>query len=203
MALARPMQSDTSAYASRLYALVNRWDSRHLDTVERILNPQEEERLLEIGCGRGHLTKRLRQLGTDAVGVDANPNAAEMAVTEGVVAMDATDLEFDDDYFDHLVSVHAIEHIDAIDVALSEMSRVLKPGGKALHIYPAEPVQGIWAVPTAVILHGNPFKATEVHCNWLYPSKLARLARPHGFDEIHSEFNLLTSPQFVSLFQLT
>ena len=189
------------SYDSKRYALVNRWDPRHLETVERLLAPAPGERILEVGCGRGHLTKRLRAIGAHAVGIDANPHAADVAVTDGIETMDAASLSFESDTFDKIVSVHAIEHIPPIDEAFSEMSRVLKPGGQALYIYPAEPIKGIWAVPTAIILYGNPFKATTVHCHWLWPSKLRSIAEPNGLQERHAEFNLLSSPQFVSLFQ--
>ncbi len=189
------------SYDSKRYALVNRWDPRHLETVERLLAPKQGERILEVGCGRGHLTKRLRALGANAVGIDANPHAADVAVTDGIETMDAASLTFADNSFDKIVSVHAIEHIPPIGEAFSEMSRVLKPGGVALYIYPAEPIKGIWAIPTAIILHGNPFKATTVHCHWLWPSRVRSIAEPNGLLELHNEFNLFSSPQFVSLFK--
>ncbi len=190
------------SYDSKRYALLNRWDPRHLLTVERLLGPKPGERVLEIGCGRGHLNKRLREGGIDAVGIDANPQAAEHAVSDGVVTMDAAHLKFADDSFDKIVSVHAIEHIPPIEDAFAEMARVLKPGGTALFVYPAEPIKGIWAVPTAVILHNNPLKAAQVHCNWLWPARLREVAGPVGFTELHNEFHLLSTPQFVSLFRL-
>ena len=172
-------------------------------TVATHLDPRAGERILEVGCGRGHLTKRLRDLGADAVGIDANPHAAAEAVTEGVTTGNAEALAYPDDSFDKIVSVHAIEHIPNIEAAFSEMARVLKPGGKALFIYPAEPIQGIWAVPTAVVLHGNPLRARDVHCNWLWPSKVRGIAEPLGLVHDHSKFMLLSSPQFVSLFSKT
>lgn len=135
-------------YESKQYALVNRWDERHMKTVHRLLDPQPGERILEVGAGRGHLTKRLRDLGADAVGIDANPHAAEVAVTDAVFTMRAENLEYGDSSFDKVVSIHAIEHVPEIEGALSEIARVLKPGGIAMLIYPAEPVQGIWAIPT-------------------------------------------------------
>ncbi len=187
-------------YDSSRYAMMNRWDPRHMVTVAEHLDPRAGDRILEVGCGRGHLTKRLRDLGADAIGIDANPHAAEQAVTEGVSTGDAEALEFPDNTFDKIVSVHAIEHIPDIEAAFSEMSRVLKPGGKALFIYPAEPIQGIWAVPTAIILHRNPLKARQVHCNWLWPSRVRKIAEPTGLVHDHSKFMLLSSPQFVSLF---
>ncbi len=137
----------------------------------------------------------------EAIGIDANPRASEVAVTPHVRTMRAEALDFADARFDKIVSIHAIEHIPELDGALAEMARVIRPGGRALFVYPAEPIQGIWAVPTAVILHGNPFKARMVHCQWLWPSKVRRMTAEHGFRHLHSEFNLLSSPQFVTLLE--
>jgi hypothetical protein len=69
-----------------------------------------------------------------------------------------------------------------------------------MFIYPAEPIQGLFAIPTSVILHGTPFKAREVHCHKLSPGKVRRIAEPVGLIETHHEFNLWKSPQFVSVF---
>jgi len=188
------------SYDSKRYALVNRLDGRHVVNVRRLVEPEAGARVLEVGCGRGYLTRELAKMGLDVTGIDANPRAVELAVTESVRYMRAEALEFDDQSFDHVIAVHSIEHIPELDGAFSEMARVLKPGGTAFFIYPAEPIKGIWAVPTAIILHNNPFKATQVHCNWLWPKKVRRLVEPHGFSHLHSEFNLLSSPQFLSLF---
>jgi ubiquinone/menaquinone biosynthesis C-methylase UbiE len=191
----------TTNYDSTRYALVNRWDRRHEQTVRRVLDPQPGERVLEVGCGRGHMTNVLDQWGVDVIGVDANPRAAEVAVSPKVRHMLGEDLDFGDASFDKIVSIHAIEHIPPLESAIEEMARVLKPGGRAVFIYPAEPIRGIWAVPTAVILHRNPLKARQVHCQWLWPSKVRRLTEPRGFDHLHSEFNLISSPQFVTLLE--
>lgn len=187
-------------YDSRRYALVNRWDSSHLATVDRLIAPLSGDRVLEVGCGAGHLTTRLAERGVDVVGIDANPNAAEVAGTDRVSTMRAEALDFPDASFDTIVSVHAIEHIPPLEEALSEMARVLRPGGRALFIYPAEPIMGLYAIPTSIILHGTPRKARQVHCQKLWPAKVRRLVAPHGWIETHREFNLFKSPQFVSRF---
>lgn len=189
-----------SVYDSRRYALVNRWDPSHLETLDRLLPLQPSTTVLEVGCGSGHLTKRLAARGVDIIGVDANPNSAEVAETDRVRTMRAEALDFEDDSFDAIVSVHAIEHIPALEAALIEMARVLRPGGQALFIYPAEPIMGLYAIPTSVILHGTPFKAREVHCHKLWPAKVRRMVEPLGWTETHREFNLFKSPQFVSRF---
>lgn len=188
-------------YDSRRYALINRWDPAHLEKVDRLLDFRNGNRVLEVGCGQGHLTKRLADRGIDITGIDANPNAPEVAESDRVLYMRAEALEFEDESFDIILSVHAIEHIPPLSQALAEMARVLKPAGQALHIYPAEPIMGLYAIPTSVILHGTPFKARQVHCHKLSPSKLRAMMEPIGLRETHHEFNLFKSPQFVSVFE--
>jgi ubiquinone/menaquinone biosynthesis C-methylase UbiE len=183
--------------------LLNRWDSSHLEKVDRLLQLDDGLRVLEVGCGQGHLTKRLAERGLDVTGIDANPNAPEVAGTDRVLHMHGEDLTFDDDTFDVIVSIHALEHIPPLRDAIAEMARVLRKGGRAMHIYPAEPIMGLYAIPTSVILYGTPFRAREVHCHKLWPAKLRRLMEPHGMTEIHHEFNLIKSPQFVSVFEKT
>jgi len=188
-------------YDSRRYVMINRWDPSHLEKVDRLLSLSDGERVLEVGCGQGHLTTRLADRGIDIVGVDANPNAPEIAGTDRVLHMKGEDLDFEDESFDTVLSVHALEHIPPLDRAIAEMARVLKSGGRALHIYPAEPVMGLYAIPTSVIIFGTPFKARKVHCHKLWPSKLRRMMAPVGLVETHHEFNLFKMPQFVSVFE--
>lgn len=189
-----------SDYDSHRYALVNRWDPAHLDTIDRLITLFPGERVLEVGCGAGHLTTRLAGRGIDVTGIDANPNASTIAGSERVLTMRAEALAFDDDTFDAVVSVHAIEHIPNLEEALAEMARVLKPGGRVLFIYPAEPIMGLYAIPTSLILHGTPARAREVHCHKLWPAKLRSMVEPLGWVETHHEFDLFKSPQFVSRF---
>jgi ubiquinone/menaquinone biosynthesis C-methylase UbiE len=190
-----------TVYDSRRYAMINRWDSAHLDTVDRLLTVSSGDRVIEIGCGQGHLTKRLAARGVDIVGIDANPAAPEVAGSGLVRHMTAEKLEFDDCSFDYVLSFHAIEHIPGLETALAEMARVLRPGGKALLVYPAEPIMGVYAIPTSVILHGTPWRAREIHCQKLWPAKLRRLVQPLGLVEVDKEFHLFKTPQFVSVFE--
>lgn len=189
-----------SDYNSSRYALVNRWDPSHLEKVDRLLSLEKGDRVLEVGCGRGLLTNKIAERGVDIVGIDANSTAPELAEGDRVMHMHAEDLSFEDGEFDAIVSVHAIEHIPPLEEAFAEMARVLKPGGKAMFIYPAEPIMGLYAIPTAVILHGSPLKAREVHCHKLSPKKVRSMVEPLGLTETHHEFNLWKSPQFVSVF---
>ncbi len=190
-----------TTYDSRQYASINRWDPSHLKRIDRLVSMKPGDRVLEVGCGQGHLTRALAARGLDIIGIDANPQAAAIAGNGVVRHMVAEALEFGDATFDFVVSVHAIEHIPPLEKALEEMARVLKPGGEAVFIYPAEPIQGLYAIPTSVILHGTPLKAREVHCHKLSPAKLRTMMEPMGMVETGHEFSLFKSPQFASVFE--
>lgn len=190
-----------AGYTSLDYAVRNRWDHSHLRKVDRLLALSPDARVLEVGCGRGHLTTRLAARGIDVIGVDANPMAVEIAGTERVRHMKGESLDFDEASFDVVISIHALEHIPDLELALSEMARVLVGGGRALHVYPAEPIRGLYAIPTSIILHGTPFKAREVHRHKLWPAKLAAMMAGVGLAETHNEFHFFRTPEFASVFE--
>jgi SAM-dependent methyltransferase len=186
-------------YDSRRYAILNRWNPRNFEIIRDWVKPGPGDRVLDVGSGRGHVVNALREFGVEALGIDLNPNAADLALVPHVQTMSATSLEFEDGSFDAVVSFHAIEHIPDIDAALSEMTRVLRPGGRLLLVYPAEPIRGIFAVPTAVILHGSPWKAREVHVHKLNPKILAAKLGTHGLDVERSKFRAWPSPEYATL----
>ena len=185
----------------RRYALRQPWDRRHLATIRRLLDPQPGDRILEVGCGPGHLTRRLEDLGCQATGIDANPEVADTAIARDVRVMRVEELAFPDGHFDKIVAVHAIEHFPRLEQALAEMARVLRTGGTMLLIYPAEPIRGLFAVPDAITIYHNPFRARELHLHKLRPADVRALAEAVGLAHVHSEFNLLSSPQFVTVLQ--
>jgi ubiquinone/menaquinone biosynthesis C-methylase UbiE len=183
----------------RRYARYQGWDRRHLGTIRRFLDPHPGERILEVGCGPGHLTKRLQDLGCRAIGVDANPQAPDAAIARDVQVMRAERLEFADGSFDKVLAVHAIEHFPELPAALGEMARVLRPGGLMLLVYPAEPIRGLFATLDALVIYRNPLRARDLHLHKLRPARVRALADAVGLEHVHSEFNLFTSPQFVTL----
>lgn len=117
------------------------------------LNLRGDERILDLGCGRGavllmaaqHLTTG-RAVGVDLWrSVDQSGNSAEAtrrnAVAEGVAdrvelhTADMTALPFEDDSFDLIVSNFAIHNISGRagrQKAIDEAVRVLRPGGRLM-----------------------------------------------------------------------
>ncbi len=189
-----------AGYDSRRYALINRWNPRNLKLVLDWVGPRAGERVLDIGCGRGHLVRALAEGGIDAWGIDLNPKAREVAEHDTVRTMSATALEFPDGSFDAVVSFHALEHIPDAGAAITEAARVVKAGGKVLLVYPAEPVRGLYAIPTSVILYRHPLKARQVHVHRLNPRKVKALAEGVGLVELSHSLRLWPSPEYASLF---
>lgn len=188
-------------YQSRRYALLNAPAevSRHVRRVREFLRPRATDRLLEVGCGRGFLTQAVRRFAPDTTGVDLNPEAVANGVAAGLRVMDARRLEFPDASFDKVYSFHVIEHVSDLATALAEIDRVLKPGGRVLLVYPAEPIRGLYVVPTAIILFGNPWRARDLHVHKLTPRRLSAYLQGTSLTIVRSALHLLLTPQFVTV----
>ena len=104
------------------------------------LNIAVGQQVLDVGCGGGHLLRDLAlSVGTEGrvVGLDPSNQQIEAAKAHcqdlGNVAFSqdsATELSFADGEFDAIASIQVLEYIDNVDGALSEIRRVIKPGGR-------------------------------------------------------------------------
>ncbi|MGA8324077.1 MAG: methyltransferase domain-containing protein, partial [Xanthobacteraceae bacterium] len=111
-------------------------------TVFHLLAPQPGETILDVGAGSGAVARIAAQSfgpSNKIVGVDLNAyllrEAGDLARQEGLADRlrfevgNAEKLPFAENSVDHAYSVTVLEECDA-DVALSEMRRVVKPGGR-------------------------------------------------------------------------
>ena len=96
-----------------------------------LLDPQPGERILDLGCGDGALTERIRSAGCLVVGVDSSPEQVWAALQRGLDAriIDARELPFDAE-FDAVFSNAALHWIRDPDAALDGVRKALKPGGR-------------------------------------------------------------------------
>lgn len=188
-------------YNSKRYALVNKGDNHLFKMVVKYLKPKPRDKILEIGCGRGFLTKKMQSLAKDTIGIDINPEAISFGVTSSLKVMDATKLGFPINSFDKIYSCHTIEHIPDLEKLFKEVERVLKPKGRALLVYPWELVRGIGAIGASTIIFKNPFLCRRIHLHKLNPKKIEKIISKFKLRCIESHFSLFKFPQYFTLLE--
>lgn len=119
---------------------MDRFYSLAFDRIVSELGDPRGKRILDVGCGYCYHTIRLAERGLTITAVDfsevalahAKDNLAKAGVSDQVTLQqaDATNLPFDDASFDHVLMWGVLMHVPEAKKALSELSRVLKPGGK-------------------------------------------------------------------------
>lgn len=146
--------------------------------------------VLELGCGTGYFTKEMIHTGAFITAIDISPDLLKIAeenVTSDLIFFreeNAYSMSFDDATFDTVVGSSVLHHLD-IKKALSEIYRVLKPGGT---LYFTEPNMM------------NPQIALQKNIPWLkkklgdspdetafFRWSLKRLLKETGFNEIRIE----------------
>ena len=114
-----------------------------LDQLENELRDHGDARLLDLGCGGGHVSYRVARLVREVVACDVTPSmlatvhatAAERGLSNiSVQQAPAEQLPFADASFDLVVARFTTHHWQHRDAGLREARRVLKPGGRAIFI---------------------------------------------------------------------
>lgn len=105
-------------------------------------------RVLDYGCGAGQLVERLRANGVEAFGCETFYEGCDVSGSVHPALMDRVikrmnegRIPFGNGTFDCVISTEVLEHVENLDATLSEMHRVLKPGGRVLSLFPDK---GVW-----------------------------------------------------------
>ncbi len=101
--------------------------------------PSSGARVLDVGCGQGVALQHFVARGSQAVGIALGDEDVQACQDAGydVSEMDQSFLDFPDADFDLVWSRHCLEHSIMPYFTLSEMVRVLKPGGTCYIEVPA------------------------------------------------------------------
>jgi ubiquinone/menaquinone biosynthesis C-methylase UbiE len=95
---------------------------------------KEGDKVLELGCGTGYFTKELTRLNIHTTAIDISPELLEEAKKKikaenvSFQIQNAYQMNFDNNQFDAVIGSSVLHHLD-VKKAISEIYRVLKPGG--------------------------------------------------------------------------
>jgi trans-aconitate methyltransferase len=149
--------------------------------VVELLAPQPGERILDLGCGDGALTRKLVELGCSVVGVDAGPDMIRAARELGLDAhvVDGHELAFERE-FDAVFSNAALHWMkrDPQEV-ISGVARALRPGGRFVGEMGGH--GNVAAIVTALlaVLERRGIDGRTAH-PWYFPTPAAYRARLEG-----------------------
>jgi len=106
------------------------------DAIRRLIEPVTGLEVADLGCGTGQHSARFAEAGAKVTAVDFSTGmlsrARQRPGTGGVrfVQHDLSEpLPLETDGFDRVLCSCALEHVERLDVAFSEMARICRPSG--------------------------------------------------------------------------
>ena len=148
--------------------------------------------ICDLGCGNGHISGRLAELGYEVTGVDASASGiqiAQHAYPQGNFVHALIDQDLKIGKFDLVISSDVIEHLyrpsDLLEATVSQ----LKPGG---HVLLGTPYHGylknlVLAATGRMDAHFSSLHDGG-HIKFFSVNTLSKLMRSHGFDDLRFTF---------------
>jgi trans-aconitate methyltransferase len=128
-----PLKERQSDWNASLYDAKHAFVWKYGADLVPLLAPQSGERILDVGCGTGHLTSQIADSGAHLVGVDRSP---EMVVAARKTyphlqfeVADARDLPYRGE-FDAVFSNATLHWIHEPELVLRSVRNALRPGGR-------------------------------------------------------------------------
>ena len=148
-----------------------------------LLAPRAGERILDVGCGTGHLTEEIARSGARVVGLDSSTNMLGQARQNfpriEFVLADATSFRFEEP-FDAVFSNAALHWVKHGEAAVEAIARALRPGGRFVAEFGGK--GNIASILEALELVFG--RVAEERCPWWFPGigEYASLLEQHGLE---------------------
>jgi 2-polyprenyl-3-methyl-5-hydroxy-6-metoxy-1,4-benzoquinol methylase len=169
--------------ADRFDSIVNNYDTnRRLEVIYEELLTEDitGKKLLDAGCGTGWFSAAAAKRGANVTSMDVGPEllkqVSKKCQTECVVGS-ILEIPFEEATFDVVVSSEVIEHVVDPKKALSELFRVLKPGGTLVLTTPN--AFWHWSLSVANAFNIREYQGLE---NWLGYQELIDSLSNLGFN---------------------
>jgi trans-aconitate methyltransferase len=121
------------SWDTELYEACHHFVWRLGEGVVELLQPGAGERILDLGCGPGQLTKKIAESGAEVIGLDASPEMIGQARQNypelRFVLQDAAGMQFENE-FDAVFSNAALHWMLDPASVVRGVARALRPGGR-------------------------------------------------------------------------
>jgi SAM-dependent methyltransferase len=173
-------------------------------TLRELLPPPGPGPVIDLGCGEGRAGRELLKLGYRVVGVERAPTLARAAVAASaampVLLTDAAALPFADASTGLVVACMSLLDIDDFDRAVSEIGRVLRPGGTLCLavVHPFGSAQDVDCMRTPQFRFSRPYLEPR-----RYTDPIERDGLMMTFSSMHRPLSAYTSALFANGMVLT
>lgn len=163
-----------------------------LDTRARFLaSLPRDARLLDAGSSDGETLRHFHEMRPDlqlyATDISGNPNAYPASCVFHKGDLNKETLPWKDDFFDAMSCMHLIEHLDCFELFLSEIARLLKPGGRCYFETPHPKTLTLSSAKgSAVGSFTMNFYDDLTHTQIVSTGALAQKLRKHSLRILHS-----------------
>ncbi|MBU1086347.1 MAG: class I SAM-dependent methyltransferase [Candidatus Omnitrophica bacterium] len=168
---------------------------RRIEIVVDLLDPQPNQKILDVGCGVGTFAYAAAKQNSMVYGLDYSHESLKVAKllakrfkTEQnsvFVTASALSLPFKDSCFDKVVIADFVEHITDPEkkLLLEEIVRVLKPGGEGVIFTPNAIRESIGEIYSKLkyLIFKEKIRKTDLHYGLISRRKFELILKQHNF----------------------
>lgn len=199
---------DIETYYERSHGLVRWVERRRLGALVALAAAAPGTRVLEVGCGAGHVLERFA--GVTRVGIDLSPtmlarSRRRLGPDVPLMRASADRLPFDDGSFDVVLCTEVLEHVQDPAAVVAELTRVAGPDGRVIVSIPNEAnidrakrlIRRL--TPFRGVLRNIASEGNEWHLHHLDRNALRRMVRGIAtIDRVRAVPNALIPLRFVA-----
>jgi trans-aconitate methyltransferase len=171
---------------AELYDNKHAFVSQYGESVLELLDVKAGERILDLGCGTGDLSKQIQEHGAEVIGIDASPEMIAKAKGKypdvDFSVADAMSFHFDEP-FDAVFTNATLHWIKNADAVIRNAYNSLKPGGRFVGEFGGKGNMQVMIAATTAVLKKHDYLRSEDINPWYFPSvaEYAAKLEAHGF----------------------
>lgn len=176
---------------ANLYDQKHDFVSKYGEGVIELLDPKEEELILDLGCGTGDLAELIRKKGSAVIGLDSSVEMIETARKK------YPDIQFDiqsaddfhyDQIFDAVFSNATLHWVLEAEKVVRCIYQALKPGGRLVAEFGGKGNVANIVNALKIALANNGYEERAQKPVWYFPSlaAYATLLEQNGFRVVHA-----------------